>query len=294
MPALHEVFGVSASIPQYTYVDRSGLDNRFKYSLLRDAHIVLHGGSKQGKTVLRRANLPEDKSSVVQCRASTTCTNIYEQILADVGASVPTSATTKASTSKEVEAKGGISVGVPLLKGEGGVATTFNTKGGTDSTSLVVGAGADSLAFVGKAILQSGKRPIIEDFHYMPEEEKKVLSFDLKALWDMRVFFIIVGIWAEQNLLPYYNGDLSGRIDEIDVQWSNGELEEVLAKGEKALNIVIVPEIRQQIISDASQNVGLLQRIAEKFCIHSGIFGTVEASLVSSVGDSVRPKCRQL
>ena len=75
----------------------------------------------------------------------------------------------------------------------------------------------------------------------MPEEEKKKLAFDLKAFWDMRTFLIIVGIWAEQNLLPYYNGDLTGRIDEIDVQWTGAELEEVLSKGEAALKITLPP-----------------------------------------------------
>lgn len=286
MPALHEVFGVSASIPQYTYVDRSGLDNRFKYSLQRDAHIVLHGGSKQGKTVLRRANLPEDKSIVVQCRATTTCINIYEQILSNTGIYVPVNNTVTSSKSGEVGGKAGISVAVPsLFEVKTEVSAGGSQEKSNTSTNQAVGVGADSLDFIAAAIRKSGRRPIVEDFHYMPEEEKKTLSFDLKALWDMRVFFIIVGIWAEQNLLPYYNGDLSGRIDEIDVQWNNAELEEVLSKGERALNIRLAPEIRVQVVTDASQNVGLLQRIAEKFCIHSGIFGTVEESTPATLSN---------
>lgn len=149
------------------------------------------------------------------------------------------------------------------------------------------------MRFVSKAIKESGKRPIVEDFHYIPEEEKKKLSFDLKAFWDMRTFFIIVGIWAEQNLLPYYNGDLSGRIDEIDVQWTGEELEQVLAKGEDALKIVIAPEIRAEMIADANQNVGLLQRIAEKFCIHSSTFGTTETPIFSTLASrDALDRCR--
>jgi hypothetical protein len=293
MPPLHEIFGVSASIPMYTYVDRSGLDDRFKYSLQRDSHIVLHGGSKQGKTVLRRANLPEAESIVIQCRATTTCTQVYEQILADIGASLPTSTEVTSSASGQLGSKASATAGLPFFGAKAEVSGSGSVGRSITSTNVAIGGGAGDLRFVSKAIKESGKRPIVEDFHYIPEEEKKKLSFDLKAFWDMRTFFIIVGIWAEQNLLPYYNGDLSGRIDEIDVQWSGQELEQVLAKGEEALRIIIAPEIREEMIADANQNVGLLQRIAEKFCIHSSIFGTIEGSVFATLASrEALDRCR--
>ena len=72
---------------------------------------------------------------------------------------------------------------------------------------------------------------------------------------------------------------MSGRIDEIDVQWTDAELSEVITKGETALNIIIATGLREQMICDASQNVGLLQRIAEKFCVYSGILKSVDATI---------------
>ena len=174
MPALNEVFGVSASIPKYTYVDRSGLDNRFKYGLQRDAHIVLHGGSKQGKTVLRRANLPETSSSVVQCRATTTCTQIYEQVLADIGVSIVVNTTTTSSKGVEAGGKTGGTFGSSLfgsLKAEASLNATTDTSDSESRQSLATGV--DNLKFVSESINRSGKRPIIEDFHYMPEEERR-------------------------------------------------------------------------------------------------------------------------
>jgi hypothetical protein len=161
------------------------------------------------------------------------------------------------------------------------------------STSKPIGASVDNLQFVSEQITKSGKRVIIEDFHYMPEEEKRKLAFDLKAFWDLRVFFIVVGIWAEQNLLTYYNGDLSGRINEIDVQWTDDELNQVIMKGQEALGIIIEPRIKSEMIADASQNVGLLQRIAEKFCIHSGVFETVNETLGRTLASQeALNKCR--
>jgi len=59
----------------------------------------------------------------------------------------------------------------------------------------------------------------------------------------------------------------------------------VLNKGEEALRIVIVPEISLQMIADASQNVGLLQRIAERFCFLAGILETVNESIARTLGE---------
>jgi hypothetical protein len=104
------------------------------------------------------------------------------------------------------------------------------------------------------------------------------LAFDLKAFWYRGRLFIFFGVWAEQNLLHYYNGDLRGRIEEIDIQWNNEELNEVLTKGERALNMMFGADIKAAMIEDSNQNVGLLQRIAEKYCFNCGILETVKTS----------------
>jgi hypothetical protein len=281
MPKLNVVFGVSNTIPQYTYVDRSGLDTTFSYSMQCDRHIVLHGGSKQGKTVLRRKNIPDGRSVVVQCNATTSRVAIYSQILAALQVSVPTSSSTKYSTTGEAGGKAGLSI--PFVSSE--VAGKVTTASETMQSQQAVGIDAENIHYIASAIKESGRRVVIEDFHYMPEDEKRVPAFDLKAFWDLGIFFIVVGIWAEHNLLTFYNSDLSGRIDEIDVQWKDDELGTVLSKGEEALRMIIVPHIRQRMIDDASQNVGLLQRIAEQFCFFSGVLETSSATVAQTLAD---------
>lgn len=56
MPKLSNVFGVINTVPEYTYVDRSKLDNRFNYLWRNQKHIVVYGASKQGKSCLRKKN----------------------------------------------------------------------------------------------------------------------------------------------------------------------------------------------------------------------------------------------
>ncbi len=61
---LNQVFGISPDVPKHTYVDRNNLDQKFRYLLDSGSHLVIHGASKQGKTVLRRKNLPDGKCSI--------------------------------------------------------------------------------------------------------------------------------------------------------------------------------------------------------------------------------------
>src|SRR6516165_3060198 len=77
---LTDVYGTSRNVP-LTYVERTGVDDRFLNDITRDKHIVLHGGSKQGKTCLRKYHLKESDFVVVQCTRETTKPKLYEAIL---------------------------------------------------------------------------------------------------------------------------------------------------------------------------------------------------------------------
>lgn len=260
---LEEVFGIFPSVPKHTYVDRNKLDKRFKNMLKSGNHIVIHGTSKQGKTVLRRKNLPEAECITVQCSLRATLSSIYAEILRQSGTGIPTEV--KEQLSGMAAAKGGIpKVFEGHGKFESSTAVSFEPQGST----------LENINFIAEAIKQSRKTLVIEDFHYLPEDERKSLAFDLKALWDFSIQIVIVGVWQEENLLSYYNGDLSGRIEEIDLKWTDAELEEVLKKGASKLNILFSDSIKKKIIQDSNGNVGLLQRITKRLCAHSGITQT--------------------
>ena len=104
---------------------------------------------------------------------------------------------------------------------------------------------------------------------------------------------IIIGIWSEQNLLTYYNGDLSGRIKEIDVQWTKEELKKILEKGEQTLNIEFPQSIKQHFLNDANQNVGLLQRIAETYCFKYDILQRQKNKRILTDDGSLLASCRK-
>ena len=271
MIRLTEVFGITTAIPTFTYVDRDGLDGKFEHFLHADRHVVIYGASKQGKTSLRRKQLPEQNCVVVPCKPEHRLEDLYREIRRQLGLKdLYASKTVTASGSKATaEAKGGASVPFLARAEAGGSLEVDTSRSGERSYTHVTDEG--SLVALAEEIRKSQKRVIIEDFHYLSEVERHRLAFDLKAFWDLSIFFIIIGVWAEQNLLIVYNNDLNGRVEEVDVRWEDEDLQQVLSKGEEALNVLFDAPIKQSLVIDAAGNVGLLQRLAEKLCINSGV-----------------------
>lgn len=276
MPALREVFGLSTKVPVYTYVDRARLDEKFEYLLSAEKHIVIYGASKQGKTVLRKKVLPDSQTILVQCRIHLTPQDIYTLILQQCSGTVlrEEKSVYKVEGTATAELKG--EVGLPkVTKIEGGGQIEVGGEFAKETVQATIGMDASNIQWLASQVQSSGKRIVIEDFHYLSQETQHALAFDLKAFYDLGVFVIIIGIWAENNMLLRFNGNLSGRIAEIELTWTNDELSQVLDKGENALNIAIPEEIRQHIVPDAQENIGLLQRLAEGFCFDSSILRSV-------------------
>ena len=102
---------------------------------------------------------------------------------------------------------------------------------------------------------------MIEDFHYLSSAERKAFAFDLKALWDYGTYVILIGIWAENNLLLHLNPDLSARVHEVSIFWSNSDLDRVIMKGSEALNIELTESIKAKFIEVSFGTVGILQKL---------------------------------
>lgn len=190
MAQLGEVFGIAASVPIHTYVDRAGLDKRFTYLVKLDRHLVIHGASKQGKTILRKRHLPEDKCLIVQCGANSGRARIYLEILRQLDSQIPTEVSKNLTLGAEAQSKASGKLNLPFIASGGaevGGKIIVETESSTLSTP--VGIDPESLGYIAQEIKRSNKKVVIEDFHYLSEPEKINLAFDLKAFWDSQVFF---------------------------------------------------------------------------------------------------------
>jgi len=129
-------------------------------------------------------------------------------------------------------------------------------------------------------------RLVVEDFHYLSEAAQNSWAYMLKALGEYGVYSIMVGIWPKDHLLTYYNGDLDGRVEDLHLSWSKPEMEAVLDKGCAALDIEFDNPLRNALVGDSYGNVGLLQRLAERVCIHAGVGKSTEDHVVVTLDQS--------
>ena len=258
MYSTSQVFGVSTAINSASYVDRNRLDSKIGRLLRRDTHIALKGASKSGKSWLRQRCIPE--SVVVQCRYNMEIGELYRTVLRELGVEIETSRMTVCTCGGEISGEG--KAKLPFMA-QGGVAgsTQFAHERETEHDTL---QDANDLKFIAEKVKASGKRLIIEDFHYMSEPERQKFAYDLKTLWDYGCYVIIVGVWTQTNLLTFMNPDLTARIEEVPIFWSDDELREVIDKGCEALNIYIDERISEKVIQDSFGNVGVLQSLLLK------------------------------
>lgn len=260
MPFTSEVFGISPKMTDYSYYDRNNLDTTLRRLLRRQTHVAIKGPSKCGKSWLRQKCL--DNAITIQCRLGMTSDDIYRQALSALGISFDVHRSTATNISGGVSSSGNLKVPViATLEIEGAASIEHERTTGTDldfSTSI------SNLEFIASMINSSGKRLVIEDFHYLDLAAREKLAHDLKTLWDYQCFLIIIGVWTQTNLLTAMNPDLTGRIEEISISWTAADLRQVIHKGCGHLNISIDQAIEDNLISDSFGNVGILQALLLK------------------------------
>lgn len=254
----YEVFGIKNEVVVASYVDRGGLDKSLSDLLVRrQQHVAIRGASKCGKSWLRRHNVPDPID--VQCLLGRTVTDLYIDALARLDVQF------EVVSSSGREFRGRLSatsaVGVVLL-GKIGIDVSGEFAKSTDKETKPAGRDINDLRYIAELLKASGRKLVIEDFHYLSVDQRRRLAFDLKAFWDYGLLVIIVGVWSQENMLLALNPDLSGRIEELSVTWSSADLGRVLDKGGDALNLEFRDRFRTAIIDFSFENVGILQMLA--------------------------------
>lgn len=141
--------------------------------------------------------------------------------------------------------------------------------------SLVVGRGIDDLRFISEILLLSGRRLVIEDFHYLHPKSREAFAHDLKTFWDLKVYCVVIGIWTDNNMLVHLCPDLSNRIIERSVYWTDEDLESVITKGSGALRIEIDQNTTLRLVKDSFGTVGILQTLTLALLDEVGIEETL-------------------
>lgn len=274
-----EVFGVSSQILPDSYVDRGQLDQQVATLLQRPNHIALRGASKCGKSWIRQRLI--QKPIVVQCRHGSTVKQIYAAALSQLDISTRSTSDRTISGGIDVRASAQAGGGFvdQIIGCSGDIGGQVSAQGSRTDTHNFIGNDLNDLRFVADCIKNSGRRLVIEDFHYLAIDERKKFAFDLKALWDYNLPVMIVGVWSQSNMLIFLNPDLTGRVDEVPIEWGQSDLAEVLNKGGHALNIRFGEGVINKLIGICYGNVGILQKLA---------LGTLDECRISEAFSSPR------
>lgn len=267
-----DVFGQSRELP-LNYIERDEVDKLFLDSLYLDKHLVIYGSSKQGKTSLRKHNLKEEEYIIIHSSNKWDIGQLNSQILKQAGFQL------EVSSSKTLEGKAKVSATMKLMNLFDGGAEVEAGKSSTKEFKPLELDPYDSNDIIDALeSIKFSKFIILEDFHYLKEETQRDFAFELKAFHENSKFtFIIVGVWLEQNRLTLLNGDLAGRVYSINAdKWTDKQLERVIQKGEKLLNIKFSDETRADIHKWDIGSVFILQELCQKICFDCGVEETMK------------------
>ncbi|ELH4237119.1 AAA family ATPase [Vibrio fluvialis] len=271
---VEDVFGVSGK-PVASYVERAHVDDKFKDALRTDKQIIVYGASKQGKTALVKKYIAYEDNILISLSPKTTLKDIYQSILRKCGVVLKTSYSAGTGDTTKVKSKASIQGAVAMvMKGklEAGVELDRSTK--TDEQYDEIEFNLELPDDVADLIHRVGHKKVIilENFHYLPEELQRTFAYDLRTFQDLRVRFIILGVWKEANRLAQYNGELQDRVYEIPVEpWLDEDFRTIARKGEELLNIQFSTVILEKCIENAFSSVGVFQELLKNTCFESGI-----------------------
>lgn len=276
-----DVFGVKSTLVK-SYIERALVDERFKAALDSSNEVVVYGSSKQGKTSLILKHLSEDTYVKVECSPQTQPVDIYKSILRQLNIRYIDSETTEDGSEHGGKVAAGFKIKIPFL-GNTGVDAEITDKDSRSTTrtesyieyNLSLAQDLSELLKANKC----NKYIILENFHYLPIDVQESLAYDLRIFQDHHIVFIVLGIWREANRLAQFNGDLLDRITEVPVEpWEQDDFLKLIEAGEALLNVDF-SLVRNKLIDDSFDSVGVVQEICKHCCLKAGVLETADTKV---------------
>ncbi len=286
MTKVEDVFGVSVKNVK-SYIERERVDNKFTEALKSDKQIIVFGSSKQGKTALVKKYINYEDNIVISLSPKHTLKDIYQTILRKSGVTLRTSYSSGSGKSSTIKGKARIQGAIAMVL-KGTVETELNKTNSTNDTNNY-----EEIEFnlelpddVADIITRHGNKKVIilENFHYLSDEVQKDFAYDLRTFQELKIRFVIVGVWKESNRLSQFNGELQDRIDEIPVEpWTEEDFIRIIEKGESELNVIFSTVLKQACIENSFLSVGVFQELLKLTCINSGVNIKGESVFIESM-----------
>lgn len=294
---LESVFTPS-NAAKVNYVNRPDLEKKVDKALrIVGTQLIVYGHSGSGKTTLVRKALSRNHRNFIKTSCISTSTleelivNAFDKLNPYYSSKKSVKQTTKISSS--------------LKAAYAGIESALQAESSVEHTAeyqrvLPVQLTYEKLAeFLGAANCVW----LIDDFHKVPDSEKKKLAEVMKAFVDIsddypEVKIIALGAVNSPREVVNYNDELKPRLSETLVPLlSNTELREIIENGAKLLNVEFPENLVKQTISYSNSLGSICHILSYNHCDLNGVDKTcrftkvIPASVIKdSIEDYVKDK----
>lgn len=113
---------------------------------------------------------------------------------------------------------------------------------------------------------------VIEDFHYLDDDEKMLLFQQWKRFIDNDITILVLGTTHRAIDIASSNKDLIGRIAQIDIaQWDEGDLAKICDLGFKYLGVKLDADAKRKICVEAVGLPIIVQQVCLQILLSKGI-----------------------
>ena len=172
------------------------------------------------------------------------------------------------------------------MKGSGGIPGIFSgSVGGTAGADLLRSndetqsfdelVGVDLL----RAVRESGKTLVIDDFHYIDRSVQTSLVEQFKEAARANCTIVVVAVSHRLDDAIRANTDLRGRVTSVEVPyWSSEELRQIPLVGFPLLNMEVPDETINRLVQESLSSPQLIQSLCLEFCRFVGVDDELQQS----------------
>ncbi len=291
---LNDVFGCSERIPAEcpTFIERN-VHRLFSNNIKSYNINVVYGESRQGKTWMVDRYCKNQLR--VGCQANMTLTDIKIQMLNVAGVHIRKIEHSITDDSiKETSAFSNVGRDVAVYAGLSNKKTCGHSE--TISTSYNTVEIDNQSSFLNALKVASADRfYIFDNFHYLDLETQRDFCSLLKEFNYQGIRIIIIGVWKDASRITALAPDLVNRCGHVDMgSWKGFELDSVIERGEKALNVTIGADTKELFKKCCAQNIGIFKDMLQKYCQKCNIFQTSDNRVMLNNQEKTRETLEEI
>ncbi|QHP81453.1 hypothetical protein EO763_16950 [Pectobacterium odoriferum] len=269
---------VPGGMPQLTYIERTEGEIRKRLEGVKDnlcKLVTLTGQTKSGKTVLTQMVFPSiDENNIwIEGGSVNDENDLWAQVLVAINAWQSSEFVVTDTATTNIQGKASASASALVVKGSGEISVS-QSDGNGSSTKESRSVSAKTAAL--KALQQSGKSLVIDDFHYLPRELQGNFVRAIKPLVFHGISIILIAIPHRRYDAIKVEREITGRLENIQIPyWSMSELRQIAEKGFPLLNMAVDDSVMDRLCSEALGSPHLMQEFCRALC---QVYGVLETS----------------